>query len=356
MHNEKIKVSKVKNKMISESVFSKITISGNFATAQTSHLNNIPASSYWRGVKNAGIDIQKKFFEKYKHKNFKDFYYRFDKNNFLEFKKIVRNKTKTKAENVKKLKKQMIKHQQIINCNFNDFTKMLTLTYEKQTKDFKQIYKDFSLFIKRLKNYLSKQKIKFEYTRGIEPHETGFFHIHCYLYLNKNKYLDNYIIERLWGLGFTSVIKAKIENGGAYLTSYLTDLPTESHTRLETAKEKKKRKGARLHLYPNNLKMLTHSRGVKKPIVFTDYHILNKKELKHLGFNFSKKQNKYGYIIRSAENDKKIKSIYYENYYIKNKIPQKKLLKLLEKEQKTNIVNKIFKEKKQQKFEQLKVN
>jgi hypothetical protein len=66
----------------------------------------------------------------------------------------------------------------------------------------------------------------------------------------------------LWGHGGVNIKRLdSSDNIGAYLSAYLSNLPTDSKT--ET--EKSYIKGARLHLYPPGMNFYRCSRGIKKP-------------------------------------------------------------------------------------------
>lgn len=106
-----------------------------------------------------------------------------------------------------------------------------------------------------------------------------------FLFPEKAPYVDNSILARAWGLGFTKVKSLNgIGNPGLYLTAYLGDMELstaiqagvtlgrveEADTIDEQGHHQKKAivKGARLHLYPRGFNLYRFSRGVKRPEIW----------------------------------------------------------------------------------------
>ena len=168
-------------------------------------------------------------------------------------------KSETRNDNVVSLKRTITKLRDLINCNFfgADNELFITLTYKENMKDYKKLYKDFDVFYKKLK-YRFKDT-EFCYISTIEPQQRGAWHVHLLLKaLNKDcLYIDNSVIAELWGNGFCKTKRIdNVDNVGAYLSAYLTDIIDD---------KKGKRKGARLHLYPAGINIYRHSRNCKRP-------------------------------------------------------------------------------------------
>lgn len=166
----------------------------------------------------------------------------------------------SREDNIISLKKTISRLRDLINCNFfgADNELFITLTYRENMTDVKRLYKDFDRFYKKLK-YRFKD-IEFCYISVIEPQERGAWHVHLLLKaLNKDVlFIDNdSVVSKLWGQGFTKTKRLKgVDNVGAYLSSYLTDV----------LNEKGKKKGARLYLYPAGVNIYRCSRNCKRPV------------------------------------------------------------------------------------------
>ena len=196
-----------------------------------------------------------------------------------EVKKYV--KSDSRADNSESLRQTMKRLRYLINNNFTGARNelFLTLTYAENMTDSKRLYRDFEVFMKRLKRHFKGKDLK--YLAVCEPQQRGAWHMHVLIKVKQknNLFLDFKVIESLWEQGFVSVkrLQKDVNNLGAYLTSYLTDIeiPDVSENENigeiklveEDGKEVSKRivKGARLHFYPPNFNFYRCSRNCKKP-------------------------------------------------------------------------------------------
>ena len=191
------------------------------------------------------------------------------------------DRKETRGQNENSLRKTFKRLRELINTNFVGVANELfiTLTYrgELQTNDVKKVYKDFSNFMKRLK-YKYKDTSTIDYINVLEPHRSGNFHMHVLMRFNdvSNIYIENSILAGIWANGFVSVQSLKdVDNIGAYVTAYLTDIETSNDSEGDLIEEKevqngiKKKfiKGGRLHYYPTGVNIYRTSRGIKEPIV-----------------------------------------------------------------------------------------
>ena len=187
-----------------------------------------------------------------------------------------------RSENLNSLGKTMKKMRYLINNNFygkkNELA--LTLTYEENMTDTKRLEEDLESFMDKLR-YKFKGKSKIEYLHVIEPQERGAWHSHTLLKFVDLKYIyiPNDEIRTMWGQGIVKVKHLNnVDNIGAYLSAYLTDLPIHDDNvasamvngKKVIEKEidgKKKRfiKGGRLHMYPIGFNFFRKSRGIKYP-------------------------------------------------------------------------------------------
>lgn len=188
------------------------------------------------------------------------------------------NKTENRSEGEKSLRKTFNRLRELINNNFTGSANELfiTLTYrgELQTNDTKRIYKDFDKFMKRLR-YAYKEKTTIDYINVIEPHASGNFHMHVLMRFNdlETIYIPNNELAEIWANGYVKIQSLKnVDNIGAYLSAYLTDIEVDStvdHKDIEekevNGQRKKFVKGARLMFYPTGVNIYRKSKGIKEP-------------------------------------------------------------------------------------------
>ena len=198
----------------------------------------------------------------------------------------------TRADNAKNAKASFSALRDILNTNIDKPYKCLfvTLTYKRNMKDVNQLYNDFRKFNMKFRRYCKKLNRDYEYICVTEPQGRGAFHCHViFIFDKKAPFIPNEDVARLWGHGFTSIRKLKdeVDNIGAYLTAYLTDIEVEKIPdirlldnvtqfdikSIETVDENGEKvnksyiKGLRLKMYPKGMKIYRCSRGIKKPIV-----------------------------------------------------------------------------------------
>lgn len=185
------------------------------------------------------------------------------------------NHNETRADDYRSIQKTMKLGRDIINANVVDpkMAKFITLTYADNMTDEKRLKRDTEFFIRKLKRRFGA----IEYITAIEPQERGAWHYHMIvIFPEKPPFIPNTLISDLWGYGFTSTQKIDdVDNVGAYLTAYLTDValtPDTTHLTFEgceirTHKDKRYIKGGRLQLYPKGMRIFRYSNGVKRPII-----------------------------------------------------------------------------------------
>lgn len=196
----------------------------------------------------------------------------------LEFKEHSPSRT----AHISSLYRTMKNLRYLINNNFigNSNELLLTLTYKENMQDTKRLYKDIDKFMKRLR-YKYKDKSTIDYIVVVEPQGRGAWHCHILARFNDLEQADLRIheLKEIWGLGEQVDVKKidNIDNVGAYLTSYLTDVPLSdleqedilknnlSGSSVKKVDNKMYVKGARLHMYPEGLNIYRTSRGIKKP-------------------------------------------------------------------------------------------
>ena len=238
------------------------------------------------------------------------------------------DRTENRSEGLNSLRKTFNKLRQLINTNFDGSGNELfvTLTYkgELQTNDPKRIYSDYDKFMKRLK-YKYKDVSKIDYINVLEPHQSGNFHMHVLLRFNDvpSIYIPNEELAKIWGNGFVTIQSlANVDNIGAYVSAYLTDIEVSTDAQGDAVQEKqvqggdKKKfvKGGRLHFYPVGVNIYRKSKGIQEPEV---EKMSYKKAQKKLG-SCNSPSFVYGVEIFDDENDFK-NTIIKEQYNLKRK-------------------------------------
>ena len=192
----------------------------------------------------------------------------------------------TRKDNKKGLYKTFANIRAIINTNVTDVSKVrwCTLTYKENMTDTKKLYQDFTNFNKRFCYFCTKNGFdKAEYIAVFEPQKRGAWHCHLlYIWDKQAPFIPNKTLAELWGHGFVQIRQLNnIDNIGAYLTAYLTDLDLSECTILDLNEKsvikecevpttngttkKAVVKGSRLKLYPAGFQIMRHSKGIKKP-------------------------------------------------------------------------------------------
>lgn len=201
--------------------------------------------------------------------------------------------SENRADNFNSLRQTFKKLRYLINSNFEGKSNELhvTLTYEENMTDTKRLYTDFDKFMKRLR-YRYKNESSIDYLSVVEPQERGAWHCHVLMKFNdlekiyipnkfdkNNNPIDAPMFE-LWDRnGWVTIRSLKdIDNIGAYLSGYLTDIEL-SDSNIDYAAtnkmeiktvdvegvSKKFIKGGRLPLYPSGMNLYRSSRGIKMP-------------------------------------------------------------------------------------------
>lgn len=188
----------------------------------------------------------------------------------LETGEIFYYKTSDHKSNINSLRATFKKLRLIINANFSGGNNELwvTLTYAENMQDEKRLYTDFKDFIKRLRYKYGK----LEYISVIEPQKRGAWHMHVLIKsLDADKlYIPNKQLAEIWGHGFTKTNRlADIDNIGAYLSAYLTNMPKSEFGYSEEDIEKSGKKyikGMRMKFYKSHTNIYRCSRGINLPI------------------------------------------------------------------------------------------
>ena len=190
-------------------------------------------------------------------------------------------KGKTRKSNKKSLYNTLKKDKEIMFTNFNSSQDSLfvTLTYYKPEKKIDNLNKDIKAYVKKLRCHYPDFVIK--YSVAIEIGADRSYHCHFLFYFDK---AAPDIKKELWTKGEAYITQIKknedIKNIVAYLTSHLCDMseeeyklafPTRDVDKIATYKcvdgdfnKKKCVKNARLELYPENFRIIRHSKSLKR--------------------------------------------------------------------------------------------
>lgn len=201
----------------------------------------------------------------------KDFYYDIRSGEVKEY----NHSATSRKDNKSSIKRTMSNLRKLINTNITDYKKVIfvTLTYKENMTDPKQLYNDVRKFHQKLKIYLKKNNLPFDfgYISATECQARGAFHQHNLYFFNTTApYIPNDKLQELWGRGYTKTKSLKkVDDIGMYLTAYLTDLDLSEDIEKLTGKKVDKAiiKGARLKLYPKGFRIYRCSK-VKRPNVY----------------------------------------------------------------------------------------
>lgn len=235
-----------------------------------------------------------------------------------------------RSQSMQALKRSFARIRDLINNNFKggDSEAHIILTYAENMRDTKRLYHDFKNFWLRFKRSYGSD---YDYITVIEPQGRGAWHHHLLIRNNLgNKiWFDLEALSRLWGHGFIFARNLKnVDNIGAYLSAYLTDLDVEDDDEIGQAvikktvdgKEKKIVKGGRLCYYPPGINLYRKSKGIIYPEVVDMLAKEIKKELAGVQARYKKR-------IVISKDDKILNFVQYESYNLvdKNKYIAKKI-------------------------------
>lgn len=237
--------------------------------------------------------------------------------------------SKNRGQNIAGLKESFRKIRELINNNFtgqgNEIH--LILTYADNMTDPKRLYSDFMKFWKRYKYKYGKNC---DYISVVEPQGRGAWH--CHVLIRHNDVDKLYIppdeMASLWGHGFVKIKSLKgVDNIGAYLSAYLSDVELTNETlpiaviekkeikTVEVAGQQKRYiKGGRMHLYPPGMNLYRKSKG----IVFPEVEQMRYGDIKKIVGNATPNYSTT-VTIQDDDNKKVLNRITYEHYNLKRK-------------------------------------
>lgn len=179
--------------------------------------------------------------------------------------------------------------QDIIKENAVDNNKiiLLTLTYEEKTLDIKRINEDFKSFIKYLRNNVVEfGAIEYINTLELYADKKGY-HIHAILFFNestKSIYLPFETLSKAWKLGQFALRKPTRDNEVYfYLTPHLSKKVNDKNSHMHSK--------ALLQMeLPAGVNLYRCSKGIRKPVIYTDTYENIQKYLKQNSYELSGQQ------------------------------------------------------------------
>jgi REP element-mobilizing transposase RayT len=202
----------------------------------------------------------------------KDRYVRLDTGEIFDF-----VKSENRSDNENSLRQTFKKLRYLINNNFKGDPNELhiTMTYAENMTDPERLYNDFKRFMTRLRRKYPGRSI--DYLNVVEPQQRGAWHVHMLIKFNdmESIYISNKELADLWEQGFITIKSLKnVDNIGAYLSAYLTDIEVPEGldvvhkdvvVKKVDGKEKRFIKGGRLWMYPPSMKLFRKSKGIVYP-------------------------------------------------------------------------------------------
>ena len=127
--------------------------------------------------------------------------------------KRERNDDRDYKDEAEKRAKRVIR--ELIRNAFADDLRFITLTYEKATKDRRQVIVDIKDLIRKL-----RVRRRLEYIYVIEEHKSKNLHAHLII---KSKYIRVKELQKAWGRGFVKInkVKGNINNCINYTIKYI---------------------------------------------------------------------------------------------------------------------------------------
>lgn len=154
-----------------------------------------------------------------------------NKNNNLDELLKIDDKNKTALEEYDSIKRKQ-KHYEsmrwhiarIVDCNFDNNTKFMTLTFKENIQDIEYTNYEFNKFIKRLNfNLYKTKKQQLKYLAVWEQQKRGAIHYHIIFF--DLPYIKIKDLEKIWGNGFVKLNKIDVDskdNRGRYVSKYFS--------------------------------------------------------------------------------------------------------------------------------------
>jgi len=125
----------------------------------------------------------------------------------------INDKSGNVGQNQRKKRWNLIR---LLNMNFDQNSKFITLTFAENIKDLDAAHPEFDKFIKRMRRRYGK----FKYAAVVEFQERGAVHYHM---VSDLPYIPKKELAEIWRQGFVRINKIDhVDNIGAYISKYMT--------------------------------------------------------------------------------------------------------------------------------------
>lgn len=169
------------------------------------------------------------------------------------------DKVKRKQKHYEAMRWQIAR---IVDCNFDENTKFVTLTFKKNIKDIAYTNAEFENFIKRFNYQLFHvKKAQLKYLAVWERQKRGAIHYHVIFF--DLPYVKNKDLQRCWGHGFVKINKVDVdskENRGRYVSKYFSkDIDEKEYKQKAFFKSQKLKMPIVTHKYQDELQDFSDS-------------------------------------------------------------------------------------------------
>lgn len=200
----------------------------------------------------------------------------------------VYDKIKRKQKHYNKMRWEIAR---IIDCNFDDNTKFMTLTFKENITDIEYTNKEFNKFIKRLNYKIYKtKKSQLKYLAVWEKQKRGAIHYHIIFF--SLPYIKNKELTAIWGHGFVKINKIDVDskdNRGRYVSKYFSkDIDIKNY------KQKAFFKSQNLKLPEINLLKIQHELNfLNNDVIYTKTYTRKSPDFDNSGLKFTDSLVKY---------------------------------------------------------------
>ena len=169
------------------------------------------------------------------------------------------DKVKRKQKHYEAMRWQIAR---IVDCNFDENTKFVTLTFKENIQDIAYTNTEFEKFIKRFNYKLYHvKKAQLKYLAVWERQKRGAIHYHVIFF--DLPYVKNKDLQRYWGQGFVKINKVDVdskENRGRYVSKYFSkDIDEKEYKQKAFFKSQKLKMPIVTHKYQDEMQDFSDS-------------------------------------------------------------------------------------------------
>lgn len=192
-----------------------------------------------------------------------------------EIKKAERSETRGDQMALPEVRRTLARMRGLINANFfgEENERLVTVTYHENMTDTTRLYYDLQQFVEKMRRRLGEIK----YVTAVEPQGRGAWHAHMLVkqMTANSTYLTTEMVQEIWPHGWVVDVEqmTSVDNVGAYLSAYLSNVPDDASGDVASALPESERrvpkrviKGARLRMYPRGTHIYRSSRNLELPL------------------------------------------------------------------------------------------